>query len=151
MKVNPELLAPCGLYCGVCSIYRADKQNNEKLKQKLAKAYWCKPEQIECDGCLSDNKYFYCEQCNIRACVHDKGLSGCHQCADWPCSHVENYPFPLANKFMKKSIPARKERSDEEWIEWEVNNWTCKSCGAMAFRGARRCPDCKVDLPSILE
>ena len=56
MKVNPELLAPCGLYCGVCSIYRADKQKNEKLKQKLAKAYWCKLEEIECDGCLSKNR-----------------------------------------------------------------------------------------------
>ena len=40
MSVNKNLLAPCGLYCGVCSIYYADKHNNEKMKQKLEKNYW---------------------------------------------------------------------------------------------------------------
>ena len=29
---NKELMAPCGLYCGTCSIYIATRDNNEKLK-----------------------------------------------------------------------------------------------------------------------
>lgn len=146
MKVNPNLLAPCGLYCGVCGIYYADKQENEILKQKLAKAYWCQPEQIKCDGCLSENKYFFCETCKIRSCVTEKGISGCHQCADFPCDNITNYPFPVAKEFMLKSIPARQERTDEEWVEWEENNWTCSSCGAKMFRGAKRCPNCKNEI-----
>jgi len=30
-KINKNLLAPCGLYCGVCAIYIADKDNNLNL------------------------------------------------------------------------------------------------------------------------
>jgi len=30
--MNAELLAPCGLYCGVCGIYMASRDNNQKLK-----------------------------------------------------------------------------------------------------------------------
>ncbi len=149
--MNPKLLAPCGLYCGVCGIYYANKHGNEKLKQKLAKAYWCKPDQIACEGCLSDNKYFYCKSCKIRECVQKKGFRGCHECSEFPCEYITNYPYQLAKKFMLKSIPARKERTDAEWVAWEEQNWTCKACGAIAFRGAKRCPICKEPLPSILE
>ncbi len=27
MKINPNFVAPCGLYCGVCAIYIADRDN----------------------------------------------------------------------------------------------------------------------------
>ncbi len=150
MSVNPNLLAPCGLYCGVCGIFYADKHNDEVLKQKLAKAYWSKPEQIKCDGCLSDNKYIFCEKCQIRSCVMVKNVAGCHECSDFPCDKIMNYPFPVAKDFMCKSIPARKDRTDAEWVAWEVSNWTCKKCGVLAFRGAKRCPQCKTEIPSII-
>ena len=29
MKMNPDLIAPCGLYCGVCAIFIAHRDNNE--------------------------------------------------------------------------------------------------------------------------
>lgn len=151
MPLNPKLLAPCGLYCGVCSIYYADKHANNTLKQKLSKTYWCKPEEIECDGCLSDKRYFFCETCQIRACVQQKGIIGCHECVEWPCERIENYPYPLAKEYMLHSIPARKDRTDEEWVKWEEHNWICPACGTEAFRGARRCPACKTELPNILE
>ncbi|NVM30660.1 MAG: DUF3795 domain-containing protein [Candidatus Helarchaeota archaeon] len=151
MSVNPNLLAPCGLYCGVCATYYADKHNNEKMKQKLAKAYFNKPEQIKCDGCLSDNKYLFCQSCSIRRCVKKKELSGCHECSDFPCRKINKFPFELAKKFMLISIPARKERTDEEWVAWEEKNWTCKECGTLAFRGAKRCPNCKIEMPNILQ
>ncbi len=149
-SVNIKLLAPCGLCCGVCGIYYADKNNIEKLKQKLAQSYLTEPEQIKCDGCSSDNKFVYCDSCLIRECVLSKGLSGCHQCTEWPCEKVTNFPFPLAGEYMLKSIPARRERTDKEWVEWEEHNWSCRECGTLAFRGARICGKCRKEIPSIL-
>lgn len=29
---NKDLMAPCGLYCGVCAIYMATRDGNEQLK-----------------------------------------------------------------------------------------------------------------------
>ena len=36
--INQELVAPCGLYCGVCGIYCATASGDQPLKEKLAKA-----------------------------------------------------------------------------------------------------------------
>jgi hypothetical protein len=150
MKVNKDLLAPCGLYCGVCSIYYADKHNDERLKVKLSGIYGFKPESLKCDGCLSNRKTAFCESCKIRSCVTTKGISGCHQCSDFPCTNIMNFPFKNATQFMLKSTNYRKGKTDAQWAKWETDNWTCKVCGAPTFRGARRCPKCKSDLPSIL-
>ncbi|TET59251.1 MAG: DUF3795 domain-containing protein, partial [Promethearchaeota archaeon] len=37
--INKALLAPCGLYCGVCAIHIADRDNNLKFKEKLVDVY----------------------------------------------------------------------------------------------------------------
>jgi hypothetical protein len=36
MKVDPDLVAPCGLYCGVCAVYIGHRDNNQKLKLPAA-------------------------------------------------------------------------------------------------------------------
>ncbi len=36
MEIKKEFLAPCGLYCGVCAIYIAHRDNNQKFKELLA-------------------------------------------------------------------------------------------------------------------
>ena len=39
MKINPDLISPCGLYCGVCAIYIAHHDNNHKFKKRLVNLY----------------------------------------------------------------------------------------------------------------
>ena len=39
MEVDPKFLAPCGLYCGVCGVYYATRDENEKFLDKLLKVY----------------------------------------------------------------------------------------------------------------
>ena len=63
-EVKKELLAPCGLYCGVCAIYMAHRDNNQKFKNLLVKVYpWVSSaDEIQCTGCLSDGIVFgYCQ------------------------------------------------------------------------------------------
>ena len=35
MEINREWLAPCGLYCGVCGIMIAHRDDNLKFKERL--------------------------------------------------------------------------------------------------------------------
>ena len=39
MKINPNFISPCGLYCGVCAIYIAHRDNNHKFKERLVNLY----------------------------------------------------------------------------------------------------------------
>ena len=106
MNINRDFVAPCGLYCGVCAIYIAHRDNNEKFKERLVKLYQgaisdkgtlpnsetLSVTDIKCKGCLSDERFMHCQQCEIRSCAMDKGYEGCHQCAEFPCQYVENFP-----------------------------------------------------------
>jgi predicted RNA-binding Zn-ribbon protein involved in translation (DUF1610 family) len=141
--IQTELLAPCGLYCGVCGIYQADRDNNQKLKEKLAGAYGLTPEQISCSGCLSDHKFVYCQTCGIRSCVLAKGMEGCHQCNDFPCSLIEAFPVPVGKKVILRSVPERKILGTDQWVREEEKRYQCPHCGEHLFRGVKRCGSCK--------
>jgi hypothetical protein len=138
-----ELLAPCGMYCGVCGIYMASRDDDEKLKGKLAKAYAVTPEQIACKGCLSDEKFVYCQVCGIRACVVAKNYDGCHQCEEFPCQLIDDFPVAVGKKVILRSVPARKKLGTEKWVKEEEDRYRCPHCGNRVFRGARRCGGCK--------
>ena len=146
MAVNKELAAPCGLYCGVCGIYVATRDNNEKFKEKLAPVYGAKPEDLVCDGCLSKRVWAYCQECPIKSCCRDKKIEGCHQCKEFPCQFIDNFPVPVGKKVILRSIPRWKELGTEQWIQEEETRYICPHCGATAFRGAMRCRSCKEPL-----
>ena len=67
MGINTKFLSPCGLYCGVCGIYYATRDNNPKFLEKLLNFYQnAMPglenltiNDLECEGCLSDNISFF--------------------------------------------------------------------------------------------
>ena len=108
MKITPDFIAPCGLYCGVCAIYIADRDNNFKFKERLLNLYkgavpgkgalpsseQLTIEDIRCRGCLSDAPFMHCRQCEIRACTKEKGYTGCHECDEFPCRYIDNFPQP---------------------------------------------------------
>jgi Protein of unknown function (DUF3795) len=141
--VNKELLAPCGLYCGVCGILMAHRDNNQKFKEILAGFYGVLPEEIACKGCLSDQRFKFCEQCPIRSCTHEKGYEGCHQCSDFPCDFMHNFPVPVGKKVILRAVPAWRELGTEKWVEQEELRYHCPHCGSVLFRGAKRCRNCK--------
>ncbi len=146
--VNKDLIAPCGLYCGVCGVFIAARDNNEKFKEKLSTVYGVTPEEINCGGCLSDQRWKFCQQCEIRSCVQEKNYEGCHQCDDFPCDFINNFPVPVGKKVIMRAIPRWREIGTEKWVEEEEKRYKCPSCGSALFRGAKRCRSCKepVDL-----
>ena len=144
--MNKELLAPCGLYCGVCGVYIAHRDDNVKLKGKLAGFYGVTPEDLACKGCLSDQRSSFCSSCSIRECVSDKGIDGCHQCDDFPCDFINNFPVPVGKKVILRAVPNRKEIGTEKWVEEEHKRYHCPGCGIELFRGAKRCRSCKTEV-----
>jgi len=140
--INQELVAPCGLYCGVCGVYCASESNDQPLKEKLAKAYGDTPDKINCGGCLSDSVYWYCAVCAIKSCTKGKGYSGCHQCADFPCDKIDNFPVPEGKKNILRAIPIWRELGTEAFVKGEEKLFSCDNCGTKLFRGARKCRQC---------
>ena len=143
MPVERELLAPCGLYCGVCAIYIADRDDNLKFKERLTDVYGVGIEELHCKGCLSDEIFKYCEVCPIRECTREKGYEGCNECEDFPCKFVEDFPLPVGKKVILRAVPEWRELGTERWVEGELERYHCPECGYPLFRGAKRCRKCK--------
>jgi hypothetical protein len=142
MAVRRELAAPCGLYCGVCGILIAHRDNNLKFKERLAQVYGVGVEDIRCNGCLSDEPFIYCRTCPIKSCAIKKGIEGCHECDDFPCWFIEEFPLPVGKKVIMRSVPEWKALGTERWMEEEEERYRCPSCGYALFRGAKRCRNC---------
>ena len=148
VEVKEELLAPCGLWCGVCSIYIAHENNNIKFKEKLLPAYkaFAKTlDDIACTGCLSEDTVFpVCKMCAIKKCCKDRNIKGCYQCEEFPCKYIDNFPIPVGKKVILRSVPFWRKHGTEKYVEAEMDRYHCPECGNQLFRGAKRCNQCKV-------
>jgi hypothetical protein len=160
MKIHREFASPCGLYCGVCAIYIAHRDNNQKLKEGLVRLYQggtagkgtlpnsenLKAKSIQCNGCLSDIRFMHCQQCEIRACNQEKGYSGCHECDEFPCQHIENFPMTIGKKVILRAVPHRRTVGTDKWIHDEEARYNCPECGNKIFRGVIKCNKCNAKL-----
>lgn len=85
-----EFIAYCGLNCAACEARMATINNDDALREKVAKL-WSElnsaeitPEMINCVGCRIDGvKTPYCESlCPIRLCAISKGVETCGSCEE---------------------------------------------------------------------
>ena len=125
---DADLVSPCGLYCGVCAIHIAHRDNNQKLKQRLVGLY---KGGVDGKGSLP---------------TQAKGYTGCHQCDDFPCPHIEAFPMTIGKKVILRAVPYRRNVGTEKWVRDEKARYVCPDCGNTVFRGAARCNRCKAAL-----
>jgi hypothetical protein len=151
MSISLELVAPCGLYCGVCRIHYATQENDRTFLQRLARIYARRVPQMAlataddllCDGCLATRKSVLCRECAIRACTQRKGFQGCHECSEFPCSLIDEFPVPEGKKVILRAVPYWREHGTEQWVWAEEQRYRCPDCGERLFRGTRQCHHCK--------
>ncbi len=94
-----KMIAYCGLICSNCPTYIATRNDDDEARAKTAALYSkkfgfsLKPEDINCDGCLSTGKRLigYCRACNIRKCCSTRGLADCTYCSKQPCEHLDKF------------------------------------------------------------
>ena len=84
-----KLIAYCGLDCEKCDARIATLNNDNLLREKVAKL-WSEmngveitPEMINCEGCRADGlKTPFCDSlCPIRQCALGKALKTCGDCS----------------------------------------------------------------------
>ena len=150
-EIRSELLAPCGLYCGVCRIQHASQSNDLGYLKRLARIYARRfpkiadalPHELLCSGCMSTRRFPFCRECSIRDCTQQRGLQGCHECPKFPCVLVDEFPLPAGKKVILRAIPYRRAQGTEKWVIAEERRYRCPECGHRLFRGARQCEQCR--------
>ncbi len=143
---DPNLFAPCGTNCGVCPYLIAYKTNDQRMKEKLAKSIGIKPEQIVCEGCMSEEPLFFCKSCCMKSCVAEKEIESCAECDDYPCSIIEKFPFKMFIKRQSWDVKYRKEHGKEKWLEKTVEMNACPLCQALGHWRQKVCKKCGTEI-----
>ncbi len=111
-----DLIAPCGMNCGVCIGY---------LRKR-------KP----CCGCYehSANKPKHCIHCAIAGCEELKKTDSgfCYDCIDFPCFRIKRLDKRYRSKYhmsMIENLNYIKHQGLDSFIKNEELRWKCQSCG----------------------
>ena len=82
-----DLVAPCGIDCGICELYIC--QNIPQLYDALI-AKGIPENKIPCEGCRKNkgNCPVHPEPCETYNCVNMKNVDFCYECKDFPCGYL---------------------------------------------------------------
>lgn len=150
MSSNKDFVAPCGLYCGACSIRAAYNRKDDQMLRAMADGvslylgHKVEANDLACEGCLSDVVSISCRECKIRDCAFARGLNRCSECADFPCDLVKNFNkdgLPHHGEVVK-NIRRQKEISADSWLAEQDKRWRCPSCFSKIDWYAGQCSEC---------
>ncbi len=77
-----KMIAFCGIVCTECPAFLATQKDDDNERRKVAEMWskkkkrQIKPEDIDCDGCLSESGrlFAYCRVCEKRKCGLERGV-----------------------------------------------------------------------------
>ena len=83
-----QLVAPCGIDCGICELYLC--RENEQLKTYLL-GRGIPADRLPCPGCraIKGNCPVIPDTCATYSCIQQKGKDYCFECEGFPCRMLQ--------------------------------------------------------------
>ncbi len=129
---DEELIAPCGMNCGICMAYLREKK--------------------KCSGCRgsNENKNKSCVMCRILNCseLHKNHLQFCIECSNFPCERIKHIDKRYRTKYnmsMIENLTMIKKQGIQRLLEQELERWKCPTCGNMISCHNMFCYHCQVE------
>ncbi|MCE1248122.1 MAG: DUF3795 domain-containing protein [Firmicutes bacterium] len=143
---DKKLSAVCGLFCPACFAYIGTHEDRSLLEER-AKKLDIPVEELECDGCRSDRRTFFCRiMCKMVPCAKEKGVEFCGSCPDYPCEEIRNFQKAMPNRIeLWQSHQRIKEAGFETWYEEKLKHYACPGCGVMNSATDLLCRKCGND------
>jgi hypothetical protein len=134
---TPDLIAPCGMNCALCSSNLALKND---LRNKGVKMSYCA-------GCRARNKQcaFIKNQC---AKLLNNEVSYCFECSGFPCDTLKKLDSRYKERYrmsMIDNLRFIKKHGVESFLAEQEKQWTCPSCGEVICCHNGVCFNCRLD------
>jgi hypothetical protein len=133
-KFTPELIAPCGINCGICKAYLAYSRGVPKQSGKVT----------HCSGCLPRSKNCYIK----RGCkkLRQNVFRFCFECKQMPCKNLEHLDRRYRSRYNMSMVENLKElKADgiEKFLENQQAKYKCRACGDVVSVHDGQCYSCK--------
>ena len=128
-SLAPELIATCGIDCGVCIAHLRPRNR--------------------CAGCNADeaSRIHHCTVCLIKNC--DEIVAGerafCFECPTYPCVRLRKLDKRYRTSYhmsVLENLDRIRDVGLESFVEAERVRWVCTSCGALTSVHRTECPAC---------
>lgn len=140
---DKRLAAVCGLFCPACTLFIGTKEDPKRLKG-IAGRFQLPVEELECEGCRTDKRCFYCKSnCKMAKCAAEKGVDFCGECTEYPCEEIRVFQSGMPNRIeLWKSQERIKEIGYEKWYAEMVEHYSCPECRALNSASDIACRKC---------
>jgi hypothetical protein len=142
MKYNKTHAAVCGLYCPACTVFIASQEDPARLKF-LADMSGITPEEMRCNGCRSDKRIPYCDNCKLYPCAQEKGIDFCGECDEYPCEDLKEFQSLAPHRLeLWKAHEEIVKDGYEKWMENMKEHYSCSQCGNINSAYDLKCRSC---------
>lgn len=139
----PEIASVCGLYYGACGIYLATQQNDIEKLTRYAAMLKQPLSETRCEGCRSDRKTAYCNNCFMIKCSREKNLNFCGGCNEYPCEELKNFQRQMPHRAeLWKALSRIAEIGAAQWTDEMKAYFSCPECNASNTSYDLKCPKC---------
>lgn len=136
MKKNnkrKELIAPCGMDCGICSHYLAYSHNFPKRKGIP-----------QCIGCRERNKLcaFIKKDCGL---LRKNKINFCFVCDTFPCQNLKRMDKKYTDRYgmsFVDNLVFIKEKGLNKFLPRQKRKYTCSQCGDTVCIHNKKCYAC---------
>ena len=121
--MDKELIAPCGMNCGICSGYLAFKYDVKSKGIRMPYCTGCRPRDKKCA--------FLKKRCNL---LLEGQVQYCYECKDFPCEglqHIDKRYRSLFRMSMTENLEYIKKNGIGKFLLKEEERWKCPECGAV--------------------
>lgn len=135
--MKPELIAPCGMNCNVCSAYLAWKHDTRK--KGILKGY--------CTGCRVRPKQCASLKKRCETLINGR-INFCYECPGFPCRWIKNLDKRYRTFYHMSEIENLqyiKENGMDKFLQKETEKWRCPECGDTICCHNGICFNCGLD------
>ena len=131
---NEELIAPCGMNCGICDKYLAYSHQLPKKRGKICYCIGCRPQNKNCS--------FIKKKCHTGEIYK---IEFCFECYTFPCTlllegskkYKERYGYGFV-----ESLNLIKKKGVEWFVEHQAKIHNCEKCGDTICIHNKKCYSC---------
>ena len=127
-----ELIAPCGMNCGICIGFFGYTMSGEKRK---ITCIGCKPRDKSCAHLKK-----FCEK------LTKNEFEYCYECIDFPCKPLQKLDNKYRNRFnmsMIENLEYIKEKGMNKFLQEQEKKYTCPICQGIICVHNNRCYSCE--------
>lgn len=135
VDLNKELIAPCGMNCGICSSYLAHK--NSIPRKKISNCIGCRARDKQCA--------FLKKKCRDDLKLLKGDIEFCFECNYLPCENLGKLDKSYREKFgmsMIDNLNEIKERGIDIFIKNQEIKYKCPKCNNLISIHSKKCFAC---------